>query len=122
MYAGGITFKSNEEKIGFCKMLAEEMAQMMPVRADKISYLNSVVCTPSNSPTFVYDYVFELDSDQHLDAMMRSIRINDKEQLNLWCTDPQKRVILKDFNVEAKTRDINGKHLNTRKISFKDCK
>ena len=120
-FSQDITFANNDEKIDFCKILVEHISQMMPIRTDKISYLNSVVCTPTNPPTFLYDNVIELDSKTNLEVMLASIAINNAEQKNIWCTDPEKVMILENYKVQQRYRDVNGVFLNAREFTIDEC-
>ena len=50
-----------------------------------------------------------------------SVEINYKEQKNLWCTDPGKKYILENFNIEQSFRDINGVFIYKIKLNSSDC-
>ena len=49
------------------------------------------------------------------------MEINSKEQKNLWCTDPGKKYILENFNIEQSFRDINGVFIDKIKLNSSDC-
>lgn len=50
-----------------------------------------------------------------------SVEINYKEQKNLWRTDPGKKYILENFNIEQSFRDINGVFIDKIKLNSSDC-
>ncbi len=121
IFSQEITFGSNEEKIAFCKVLVEQMSQVMPIRGDKISLLNSVTCSPTTPPTFIYDNIIELDSDLYSAELLASIAMNNTEQKNLWCTDPEKRMFLENYRIQHRYRDIKGVFLNVREFTPDEC-
>lgn len=121
VFSEQIKFKDNDEKYAFCKQLTNQMAYMMPIRADRISFLDSVVCIPGNPPQFTFSNVIELDFNKNKKMIIDSVEINSKEQKNLWCTDPGKRYILENFNIEQSFRDINGVFIDKIKLNSSDC-
>jgi hypothetical protein len=118
LYAG----QTQNEKLEFCKVMTEIIQQQLPMQTDQITTLNTVTCSPTNPPTFLYDYIIKLDSKgEYAQAIKESIEINRKEQLNLWCSSPDKQMIINDFNIQTDTRDINGVHLDKILLTASDC-
>jgi hypothetical protein len=114
--------QTQNEKLEFCKAMTEVIQKQLPMKTDQITILNSVTCSPTNPPTFLYDYIIELDSKgEYAGAIKESIEINRKEQLNLWCTSPDKQMIISDFNIQTDTRDKNGIHLDKILLTSSDC-
>ena len=116
-------FDSNEEKMEFCKSITEVIQKQLPMKVDQVTTLNSVICSPTNPPTFIYDFIFGVDSTGDLAKEVKdSVATNSKKQLNIWCSSPDKKMIIDDFKVQIDTKDINGVFLDSLKLDINNCK
>ncbi len=102
-----------------CSALANQLNQQMPMRADTVTSVQSVVCVQVSGVTRL-TYLMEVDlpRSQIDQATLDSLR---PKMLNAWCTDPQQRRLLNAVDVSYRYRDNAGHYIGVIQLSARSC-
>jgi hypothetical protein len=103
-----------------CNDIVSVYNESLPMVVDKFTTAQNIVCIyGANKPTILYSYELKAPYSK---ILFKSINENRKKQVATWCSQPNQRMLLEDYNVSYMYKDINGKFITDIKFASNDCK
>ena len=115
---------AKKSSVSECNEIASIVNESMGgMKIDAITTLQTTVCVPKGKQAqFIYKYFVKMDgiSVSDIENVIPAARA---ENVNTWCTDPQQKIVIKQFHsVVYKYYSEDGSYLAEYVISEKDCR
>jgi len=112
---------AHASSLELCKSAVDKMSKFLPVRKDSNTVVKNVGCAPGQPKI---RFVYRLEISGLSQDILSQIDVNKDikpDALNLFCTDPNMRALLNEFDVDHRYYSERGVFVGSFLMESREC-